>query len=78
MDDVDFTAGRTVVDVARRLRDRGITFAVVGASDKVRRELDLFGLGEVIGEDGYFSGVGPLREAFAADGGEAGGPAHRG
>jgi high affinity sulfate transporter 1 len=77
MDDVDFTGGRTVVDVARRLRDRGITFAVVGASAKVRRELDLFGLDEVIGEDRYFAGLGPLREAFAA-GGDPDGPAGSG
>ena len=72
MDDVDYSGGRTMVDVARRLRDRGITFAVVGASDKVRHELDLFGLGEVIGEDRYFAGLAPMREAFAA-GGEPGG-----
>ena len=75
MDDVDYTGGRTVVDVARRLRDRGITFAVVGASDKVRRELDLFGLGEVIGEGRYFDGLAPMREAFGG-GGDPGG--HRG
>jgi MFS superfamily sulfate permease-like transporter len=74
MDDVDYTGGRTVVDVARRLRDRGITFAVVGASDKVRRELDLFGLGDVIGEDRYFDGLAPMREAFAAGGDARGDP----
>jgi sulfate permease, SulP family len=63
MDDVDYTGGRTVVDTARRLRDRGITFAVVGASDRVRHELDGFGLGEVIGAEGYFPTIAALREA---------------
>ena len=67
MDDVDYTGGRTLVDTVRRLHDRGITFAVVGASDKVRRELDAFGLGEVIGEERYYPTLGALRDAFGAD-----------
>ena len=66
MDDVDYTGGRTLVDTARSLHDRGITFAVVSASAKVRRELDAFGLGDVIGEERYYPTLRALREAFAA------------
>jgi MFS superfamily sulfate permease-like transporter len=66
IDDVDFTGGRTIVEVARRLADRGVTFAIAAADPRVRRELDRYGVTELIGADRYFDTVEAARAAFRA------------
>jgi MFS superfamily sulfate permease-like transporter len=66
IDDVDYTGGRTLVEVARRLADRGVTFAIATADPRVRRELDRYGVTELIGADRYFDTVEAARDAFRA------------
>src|SRR3954466_4140555 len=39
IDDIDYTGGRTLAELADELAGRGIAFAVAGASDGIRREL---------------------------------------
>jgi MFS superfamily sulfate permease-like transporter len=63
IDDVDFTGGKTIVEAAEQLGQRGVVFAVAEASDDVLRELDRFGLTDRIGEGRYFA---TLEEALAA------------
>ena len=63
IDDVDFTGGKTIVETAQQLAERGVVFAVAVVGDDVRRELDRFGLTEKIGEERYFDTLG---DAFAA------------
>ena len=43
VDDVDYTGGKTLVELADQLAERDIVFAVAEAQDEVRRELDRFG-----------------------------------
>jgi sulfate permease, SulP family len=62
IDDVDFTGGQTIVEVATALEDRNVVFAVAEVQESVRPELDRFGLTEKIGEDRYF----PTLEAAVA------------
>jgi sulfate permease, SulP family len=64
IDDVDYTGGKTIAEVAAQLRRRGITFAVADAQDGVRRELDRFGVSDIIGEGRYFDTVAAAVEAF--------------
>ncbi len=67
IDDVDFTGGQTMVEVAAALEERGVVFAVAHVQDDVRPELDRFGLTEKIGEDRFFPTVEAAVAAFGRD-----------
>ena len=66
MDDVDYTGGKTLAELVSELVGRGIVFAVAGATDRVRRELDAFGITRVIGPDHYYGRLEEARAAFHA------------
>ena len=66
IDDVDFTGGKTLLELVDQLQARGILFAVAGASPHVRKELDRFGLTERIGAARYFDTLRAARDAFHA------------
>jgi sulfate permease, SulP family len=66
IDDVDFTAGKTLLELAEQLGDRGIVFGVAGARPAVRRELERFGVTERIGAEHVFETVDAARDAFEA------------
>jgi high affinity sulfate transporter 1 len=72
IDDIDFTGGKTLVEVADELAERDIVFAVARASGGVRRELDRFGLTAKIGQDHYFERLETARDAFRSDQGDRG------
>jgi MFS superfamily sulfate permease-like transporter len=63
MDDVDFTGGKTLVELAEQFAGRGIVFAVAEAQAAVLAELDAFGLTAAIGREHVY---GTLEEAVAA------------
>jgi MFS superfamily sulfate permease-like transporter len=64
IDDVDYTGGQTLLEVADELAARGVVFAVAGAAETVRRQLDRFGLTAKIGARRYFDTPAAAREAF--------------
>jgi high affinity sulfate transporter 1 len=64
IDDVDYTGGETLVELADELAARNIVFAVAGASRHLRRELDLFGVTERIGPEHYYESIQDARDAF--------------
>ena len=66
IDDVDYTGGETLLELARQLERRKIVFGVVDASSHLRHELDRFGLTQLIGADRYFESLHAAREAFHA------------
>jgi len=63
IDDVDFTGGNTLVELAGQLRDRNVVFAIADPTEAVRSELDRFGVTTAIGADHVFR---TLDEAIAA------------
>ena len=63
IDDVDFTGGKTLVELADQLQQRDVVFAVAGVRGTVASELERFGLTEKIGREHLF---GSLEEAIAA------------
>jgi MFS superfamily sulfate permease-like transporter len=71
IDDIDYSGGQTVLELADQLRQRGIVFAVAEADDDLRRELDRFGLTARIGPDRYFASLHDARAAFHATTGAA-------
>src|SRR5262249_13011550 len=44
IDDIDYTGGKTLAELADELASRDVVFAVAAASSAVRRELDRFGV----------------------------------
>ena len=66
IDDVDYTGGKTLAELAGQLAARNVVFVVAGASHHLRRELDRFGVTDEIGADRYFDSVRAARDAFHA------------
>jgi MFS superfamily sulfate permease-like transporter len=64
IDDIDFTGGKTLVELVDELAARDIVFAVARARGGVRRELDHFGVTAKIGHDRYFERLEAARDAF--------------
>jgi sulfate permease, SulP family len=72
IDDVDYTGGQALSELARELAKQNIVFAVADASPRLRRELDRFGVTGEIGANHLFDSLESARAAFhAAGGGEA-------
>lgn len=63
IDDVDFTGGKVLLELAAQLARRKIVFAVAEPQDSVRTELDRFGLTRAIGPEHVYA---TLNEAVAA------------
>jgi MFS superfamily sulfate permease-like transporter len=64
IDDVDYTGGQVLLELADELAARHVVFAVAGATDGVRRQLDRFGLTAKIGAARYFDTPADARAAF--------------
>ncbi len=62
MDDIDYTGGETLSELAGQLRSRNIVFAVANASDHVQHELARFGV-----DAREFASLQDARQAFHAD-----------
>jgi sulfate permease, SulP family len=66
IDDIDYTGGKTLAELADQLAARGVMFAVAAARPAVRRELDQFGVVAKIGSDHLFDTLDAARAAFRA------------
>jgi len=66
IDDVDYTGGKTLAELATQLVGGGITVAVAEASEHVQHELDQFGVTKIIGAEHSYDSLDAAREAFHA------------
>ena len=66
IDDVDYTGGKVLGELVDQLAERGVVFAVAAPSDRLRAQLDRFGIVEKIGADRVFDSPRAAREAFHA------------
>ncbi|MGZ6545151.1 MAG: SulP family inorganic anion transporter [Actinomycetota bacterium] len=64
--DIDYSAGETIVSVHAQMREHGTRLVFADVDDDVKVELDRFGISELVGEDGFFSSVVEVVEAFRA------------
>ncbi|HEU4354649.1 MAG TPA: SulP family inorganic anion transporter [Actinomycetota bacterium] len=64
IDDIDYTGGKTLAELADQLAERGVVFGVAAASDHLWEELDRFGVTERIGREHAFRTLADVREAF--------------
>jgi len=67
IDDVDFTAGQTLVELAGQLSARGVTFALADVRPEVLAELDRFGLVASIGRERVFATLDDAISSFRAE-----------
>ncbi len=66
IDDVDYTGGKTLGELADQVRERGAVLAVAGSPETVGRELELFGLTDKIGREHIFDSLEDAVAAFRA------------
>jgi MFS superfamily sulfate permease-like transporter len=66
IDDVDYTGGKTLLELVGQIEVRGIVVAVAEASEHLRGELDRFGITDLIGTGRYFDTLHAARDAFHA------------
>ena len=64
IDDVDYTGGMALAELAEQLESRHIDLAIAEASDSLKHELERFGVTAQIGEDHYFDTVSDALKAF--------------
>jgi len=64
IDDVDFTGGATLYDVASALRERKIELVLANVSEHVRTELDRSGVTAVVGPGAYLGDLTEARRPF--------------
>lgn len=64
VDDVDYTAAKTLIALVDKLQKRGVRLVFAEVSEQVREELDRSGITELVGETAYYSSVSDVVEAF--------------
>jgi sulfate permease, SulP family len=67
IDDIDFTGGKTLGEIAAELERRGIVLAIADPRDRVRDELDRYGITAAIGEAHVFESIRDAVDAFHAE-----------
>jgi SulP family sulfate permease len=67
IDDVDFTAGEVLLQVAHTLKSKGVRLVFADANDHVRRELERSGVTQVVGADAYFEDLGAVLDQLGED-----------
>ncbi|MGZ4288957.1 MAG: SulP family inorganic anion transporter [Solirubrobacteraceae bacterium] len=66
IDDIDFTGGKVLVELAEQISQRNVVFAVADARSSVLSELDRFGLTDAIGRDHVYARLDDAIAAFHA------------
>jgi MFS superfamily sulfate permease-like transporter len=61
---VDFSGGETMRQAVAELHDRGARLVIAELNDDTRRQLDRYGVSDLIGADGYFDSVGEAIDSF--------------
>jgi SulP family sulfate permease len=68
IDDVDFTGGKTLLELADQLEERGVTLALAAVRDSVLPELDDFGITAKVGRERIYATAEEAVQAFRAAG----------
>jgi len=66
VDDVDFSAAQALQDTYRLLRQRNIRLTYVEVEDAVHKELDRYGITQLIGPENIFGRIHEVEGAYAA------------
>jgi sulfate permease, SulP family len=66
IDDIDYTGGKTLAELADELRAHGIVLALAEVDGKVRTQLDTFGISSKVGPEHIYDTVQDALDAFHA------------
>ena len=66
IDDIDYTGGKTLGELADQLRERNVALVLCEVDDRVRVQLDTFGIIAKVGAEHIYETVGEAIEAFHA------------
>ena len=66
IDDLDYTGGMTLAEVADQLSARGVSLVLCAVQDRVRKELDTFEITPKVGSDHIYETIQDAIEAFHA------------
>jgi sulfate permease, SulP family len=66
IDDVDYSGGQTLAEIADELATRKVVFVIAAAGHHLQRELDRFGVSDKLGAARYYDTVEDARDAFHA------------
>ncbi len=69
IDDLDYTGGKTLAEIADQLHARGVVLAMCEVDDKVRVQLDTFGITPKVGTEHIYETAGDAIEAFQSTSG---------
>jgi sulfate permease, SulP family len=64
VDDIDFSGGKTLAELADQLHERNVVLALCEVDDKVRAQLDTFGITPKVGAEHIYETVEDALEAF--------------
>ena len=64
IDDIDYTGGKTLAEVAEQLHNHEIVFALSEVNDKVRGQLTTFGITQKVGPKHIYETIEDAIEAF--------------
>jgi SulP family sulfate permease len=64
IDDIDFSGGKTLGELADQLGERNIVLALAEVNDKVRAQLDTFGITQKVGAEHIYDTIQDAVEAF--------------
>jgi SulP family sulfate permease len=67
IDDIDFTGGKTLVEIAHGLQQLGVVFAFADVRSSVRQQLDRYGVTSIIGPRRIYETVAEAIDAFHAE-----------
>ena len=68
VDDIDYSGGKTLDELADQLHERNVVLVLCEVDDKVRRQLDTFGIAAKIGAEHIYETVDDAVEGFKAGG----------
>jgi SulP family sulfate permease len=68
IDDIDYSGGKTLAELAGQLNERNIVLALCEVDDKVRTQLDTFGITPKVGAEHIYETVEEAVAAFHAGG----------
>src|SRR6185437_13283040 len=64
VDDLDFSGGQTLAELADEIHERGVVLSFCDVSDKVRAQLDSFGITAKIGPEHIYDTLQEALDAF--------------
>lgn len=64
VDDIDFSAAASLREMYKLLKEKNVRLVFAEVEEDIRRELDVSGVTELVGQDGYFESLIDVEEAY--------------